>query len=325
MGIQVDTSIKIPVGISACLMGESVRFNGGHKRSRFCTDTLSEYFDFRAVCPEVAIGMTIPREPIRLVSETPDDSSVRAVGTDNPELDVTDDLTAYARTASDRMQDLCGFIFMQKSPSCGVFGVKRYLPNGHPEGKAQGLFAAEFARLNPLLPIEEAGRLNDVALRENFMVRVYAYRDWQNFRKEALTAAGLIDFHSRYKYLVMAHSLVEYKAMGRLLADLSGDVSEVADEYFCHLMKALEKPASRKMHTNTLMHLQGYLKNWLSSADKQELERLIHEYRKGIVPLVVPLTLLKHHLNHHEEVHDYARQQVYLNPHPYELGLRNQL
>ncbi len=322
---QAVSSDKIPVGISACLMGQTVRFNGGHKRSRFCTDTLTRYFDFRAVCPEVAIGMSVPREPIRLVSETPEDSVIRAVGTDSPELDVTHQLIDYAHTVSQQSDDLCGFIFMQKSPSCGLFGVKRYLPNGHPEGKAQGLFAAEFSRLNPLLPVEEAGRLNDAALLENFMVRVYAYRDWKNFVREGVTAKGLIDFHSRYKYLVMAHSLVEYKAIGRLLANLSNDADRIADEYIQHLMTALRKPASRKMHTNTLMHLQGYLKNWMSAADKRELENLIHEYRNGIIPLVVPLTLLKHHLNHHDGVHDYARQQVYLNPHPYELGLRNAL
>ena len=327
MGTQAaSTSSRIPVGISACLMGQTVRFNGGHKRSRFCTDVLSEYFEFRPVCPEVAIGMGTPREPIRLVSELPDDDApVRAVGTDNPDLDVTDELTLFARKSSDNMQDLCGFIFMQKSPSCGLFGVKRYLPNGHPEGKASGIFAAEFARLNPLLPMEEAGRLSDVHLRENFMVRVYAYRDFQLFRREGISRAGLISFHSRYKYLVMAHSQTGYKAMGRLLADMSGDIEQIADEYFTLLMTSLARPASRKMHTNTLMHLQGYLKNWLTGSDKSELTNLILEYRRGIIPLVVPLTLLKHHLNHHEEVHEYARQQVYLNPHPYELGLRNQL
>lgn len=316
---------KIPVGISACLTGQPVRFNGSHKRSRFCTDVLSDYFDFRPMCPEVAIGMGTPREPIRLVSDHPQDENVRAIGVDNAEMDVTDDLKAHAVKVSAHNSDLCGFIFMQKSPSCGVFAVKRYLKNGHPEGKAAGIFASEFARLNPLLPIEEAGRLNDAGLRENFMVRVFAYREWQLFRRETITPARLIDFHSRYKYLVMAHSVVMYKETGRLLSDLSGDLESIADEYFALLMRALAKPASRKMHTNTLMHLQGYLKNLISADDKAELERLIHEYRRGIIPLVVPLTLLKHHLSHHEEANAYARQQVYLNPHPYELGLRNSL
>jgi uncharacterized protein YbgA (DUF1722 family)/uncharacterized protein YbbK (DUF523 family) len=316
---------KIPVGISACMMGDSVRFNGGHKRSRFCTDILSEYFDFRSTCPEVAIGMGTPREPIRLVSEHPNDDNIRAVGVDTPELDVTDKLKDHAVTVSENSSELCGFIFMQKSPSCGVFGVKRYLPNGHPEGTVSGIFAKEFARRNPLLPIEEAGRLNDAALRENFLVRVFTYRDWQLFRQQEVTAARLIDFHSKYKYLVMAHSLVHYKELGRLLANLSHDVESIADTYFEKLMAALAKPASRRMHTNTLMHLQGYLKDLISADDKREMAQLILQYREGIVPLVVPLTLLKHHLNHFEDANAYARQQVYLNPHPYKLGLRNHL
>lgn len=319
------TDALIPVGISACLMGENVRFNGSHKRSRFCTDTLSRYFDFRPVCPEVAIGMGTPREPIRLVSHDSADHNPRALGVSNSDLDVTDDLERFADDCADRMQDLCGFILMQKSPSCGVFEVKRYLENGHPEGKTSGVFARQLRKRLPLLPIEEAGRLNDAALRENFMVRVYAYHDWTEFSSTAITAARLIEFHSRYKYLVMAHSPVAYSNMGRLLSDLSAGVDAIAETYIHMLMDALAKPATRKRHTNALMHLQGYLKKNLSSADKQELRTLINEYHDGIIPLVVPLTLLKHHLKRHEDQHAYAIQQVYLNPHPYELGLRNSL
>ena len=321
---SIESNIKI--GISACLMGQPVRFNGGHKRSRFCTDVLSKYFEFVGVCPEVGIGMSTPRQAIRLMSESADDSNIRAVGSDDASLDVTEQLIDYAEQKASEMSDLCGFIFMQKSPSCGVYGVKRYLANGHPEGTTSGIFAREFIARHPLLPVEEAGRLNDDALRENFMVRVYTYHEWTSFRQQGLTPAALIDFHSRYKYLVMAHSLVHYKSMGQLLANLTRDTLEhIADEYFEQLMTALAKPASRKMHTNTLMHLQGYLKNLVTAQDKQELTGIIEQYRTGIVPLIVPLTLLKHHLNHHEEANAYARQQVYLNPHPYELGLRNSL
>ena len=319
------TDTLIPVGISACLMGENVRFNGSHKRSRFCTDVLSRYFDFRPVCPEVAVGLGTPREPIRLVASDSADQNPRAVGVSNPDLDVTSDLEHYADKCADSMNDLCGFILMQKSPSCGLFEVKRYLENGHPEGKTSGVFARQLRKRMPLLPIEEAGRLNDAALRENFMVRVYAYRDWKAFSAQPITASRLIEFHSRYKYLVMAHSPEVYTNMGRLLSDLSAGVDTIADTYIHMLMDALSKPATRKRHTNALMHLQGYLKKNLSSADKQELRNLINEYHDGIIPLVVPLTLLKHHLNRLEEQHAYAIQQVYLNPHPYELGLRNSL
>lgn len=316
---------RIPVGISACLMGDAVRFNGSHKRSRFCTDTLSHYFAFESVCPETGIGMGTPREPIRLVGTLADDS-VRAVGTVSAETDVTDALHQYGEQKARELNHLCGYIFMQKSPSCGLFGVKRYLPNGYPEGNARGVYAAAFCAANPLLPVEEAGRLNDAVLRENFMTRVFAYSDWQQFSAGGFSARGLIDFHSRYKYLVMAHSLVHYKSMGRILANLrDSNLQTLAQHYFTQLMTALSKPASRKTHTNTLMHLQGYLKHLLPMGDKAELTDVIEQYRTGIVPLIVPLTLLRHHLNHHQQASVYARQQVYLNPHPYELGLRNAL
>ena len=320
---------RIRVGISSCLMGQPVRFNGSHKRSRFCTDVLSQYFEFVPICPEVAIGLGTPRQAIRLVSESANSTDIRAVGSSDATLDVTEPLTHYAAEQAQQLTDLCGYILMQKSPSCGIFGVKRYLDNGHPEGTTQGIYAREFQRHQPLLPMEEAGRLNDDALRENFMVRVFAYYDWRNFRADAgehLSPADLIGFHSRYKYLVMAHSLVHYKSIGRLLANFGTvETSEIADQYIEQLMAALARPATRKMHSNTLMHMQGYLKRVLSDNDKQELTELIHQYRQGIVPLVVPLVMLKHHLNHQPDVADYARQQVYLNPHPYELGLRNTL
>ena len=321
-----DPSAKIPVGISACLMGQPVRFNGGHKQSKFCKDTLSEYFDFQSVCPEVGIGMSTPRQAIRLVSANSQDETVRAVGSDDATLDVTDALQDYAQQQAAKLSDLCGFIFMQKSPSCGLFGVKRYLPNGYSEGSTQGIFAGIFAKQNPLIPVEEAGRLNDAALRENFMTRVFAYSEWKKFAQTECYAAGLIQFHSRYKYLVMAHNPEKYREIGRLLANLKGvNLKHVADQYIALLMDALRKPASRKLHSNTLMHLQGYLKRLINSQDKQELSQCIDHYRQGVVPLVVPMTLLKHHFSHHQDSLSYIQGQAYLDPHPYQLGLRNSI
>lgn len=322
----VNPTNKIPVGISACLMGQPVRFNGGHKQSKFCKDTLSEYFDFRSVCPEVGIGMSTPRQAIRLVSASANDTEVRAVGSDDSDLDVTDDLEAYARRQAEKLSDVCGFIFMQKSPSCGVYGVKRYLPNGYSQGSTQGIFARVFTEINPLIPVEEAGRLNDSALRENFMMRVFAFSEWKKFRQQPLTAGGLVSFHSRYKYLVMAHNAAAYKQLGKLVADLKAEpLATIAEQYISQLMAALRKPATRKLHSNTLMHLQGYLKSYITGADKRELSDCIDHYRRGIVPLVVPITLLKHHFNHHGDTLKYAREQAYFNPHPYELGLRNSI
>ena len=314
---------RIPVGISACLTGAPVRFNGSHRRSHFCTDTLSNYFAFVPLCPEVAIGLGTPREPIRLVSATTD-APLRALGTKDAQLDVTAALDAYGRSQAEEQTTLCGYIFMQKSPSCGLFSVKRYLANGYPQGTARGIYADAFCRANPLLPVEEAGRLQDAALRENFITRVFAFHDWQQFVAGGISRKGLIAFHSRYKYLVMAHSLEHYRSMGRILADLSdNNLNALTQDYVTRLMSALARPASRTMHTNTLMHLQGYLKHRLSPGDKAELTGVIHHYRQGSVPLIVPLTLLRHHLQRDEKVSAYARQQVYLNPHPYELGLHN--
>lgn len=309
------------------MLGEAVRFNGGHKRSRFCTDVLSDYFEFESICPEVAIGMGTPRQPIRLVSDSSrPDAPVSALGIDTPDLDVTEPLRQYGQQQAEQHKDFCGYIFMQKSPSCGLFDVKRYLSNGHPEGSSRGIYADAFCRQQPLLPVEEAGRLNDAGLRENFMVRVFAYHDWQQFIAQPLSAQRLIEFHARYKYLVMAHSTLHYKSLGQLLANFKDkSLEDISQGYFQQLMQALAKPATRKMHTNTLMHLQGYLKDKLNRSDSQELTDIIHQYRTGIVPLVVPLTLLKHHLKEADEVHQYAQEQVYLNPHPYELGLRNSL
>jgi uncharacterized protein YbgA (DUF1722 family)/uncharacterized protein YbbK (DUF523 family) len=319
-----SSSARIPVGISSCLLGEPVRFNGSHKRSRFCTDILSNYFDFVSLCPEVAIGLKTPRQPIRLVSRNASDTDVQVLGCDDPSINVTIPLKEYAQQKATELQQLCGYIFMQKSPSCGLFGVKRYLANGHPEGTTGGVYATELQRLLPLVPMEEAGRLNDDVLRENFMVRVFTLHDWRQFRQHPLTAHSLIGFHARYKYLVMSHSLSHYKSMGRLLANLkTGDLENIADQYILELMTALAKPANRKLHSNTLMHLQGYLKQHLNPGDREELTAIIHQYRQGIVPLIVPMTLLKHHLDHNADSSHYARQQVYLNPHPYELGLRN--
>lgn len=321
-----DPSHKIPVGISACLLGQPVRFNGGHKQSKFCKETLAQYFEFHSVCPEVGIGMSTPRQAIRLVSADSKDQSVKAVGSDDANLDVTDALTDYAHQQASKLSDLCGFIFMQKSPSCGLFGVKRYLPNGYSEGSTQGIFAGIFAKQNPLIPVEEAGRLNDAALRENFMTRVFAFSEWKKFNQANITAAGLIQFHSRYKYLVMAHNPEKYREIGRLLANLKGvDLQDIAHQYISLLMTALAKPASRKLHSNTLSHLQGYLKRLITSQDKQELSECIDHYRQGVVPLVVPMTLLKHHFNHHHKSLGYVQGQAYLDPHPYQLGLRNSI
>lgn len=313
-------SRSIPVGISACLLGHKVRYDGGHKRSKYCLNVLSDCFEFVPLCPEVSIGLSTPREPIRLVGDA---ESPRVLGTKDPSLDVTDKLHAYADEVTERHTELCGYIFMKGSPSCGMERVKVYHENGLPNEAGRGAYADQLMKNNPALPVEEEGRLNDPVLRENFITRVFVYYSWQ---KEVMSAPSLhevLQFHSRHKYQLMAHSYEGYKQLGRYLAEEAPKqkLSEVLSKYILQLMTHLTKRANRKSHTNTLMHIMGYLKRNIDSDTKQDLLESIEQYRTEKVHLVVPLALLKHYLKRHGS--DYIKTQAYLDPYPHELGLRN--
>ena len=257
-------SAKPKIAISACLMGVEVRYNGGHKESRLCSRVLSDYFDFVPLCPEVAIGMGTPREPIRLVG---DPEQPRAVGTVDASLDVTLPLAEYGERMAAQVDDICGYIFMQNSPSCGLERVKVYQANGIPHRNGgRGIYAQAFCAQHPNLPVEEAGRLNDPVLRENFLTRVYVYRDWQALLKQGLTRRALTDFHSRCKYLLMAHHPEQYKALGNLLGSMGkGDATLIGPRYFSQLMEALSRCATRGTHSNVLQHISGYFKRAISS------------------------------------------------------------
>jgi uncharacterized protein YbgA (DUF1722 family)/uncharacterized protein YbbK (DUF523 family) len=317
---SAPTATRPKIAVSACLMGAEVRYNGGHKQSHLCSRTLTDYFDFIPVCPEVAIGLGIPREPIRL---TGDPRQPRAVGTVHHDIDVTQPLADYGQKMATELNDICGYIFIQKSPSCGLERVKVYQDNGMPiDGGGRGIYAQAFCALHPDLPVEEDGRLNDPVLRENFLTRVFAYAAWQQLLQEGLSRRGLTGFHSRYKYLLMAHNPVQYKTLGNLLGSMGkSDPNQLGPRYFSELMAALKKCATRRTHTNVLQHLSGYFKQAISAEDKQEMQHVIGQYLHGIVPLVVPLTLLKHHLRQHPD--PYVAQQVYLQPHLENLSLRN--
>ena len=309
---------KIKVGISACLLGQEVRFDGGHKRSSFCERDLGAHFDYHPVCPEMAIGLGAPRAAIRLVKHH---GEVRAEAS-NGSFDVTERLIAFSEQKARQLDFLSGYILCAKSPSCGMERVRIYGANN--EGSAKegiGLFAKALMAANPLLPVEEDGRLCDPILRENFVLRVFAYHDWQQLCARGITAAALIRFHSRYKYLVLSHASTHYHTLGKLLGNLGkANLQEVADSYIRGLMAALTLRANRRSHTNVLMHLQGYFKRVLTPAQKQELADTIDKYRTGIFPLLVPLTLIRHHLR--EYPNTYLADQVYLNPHPDTLKLR---
>lgn len=309
------------VAISACLMGEEVRYNGGHKRHRWVTDVLSEFVDLRPLCPEFEIGMGVPREPIRLVNH---DGAVHAETQDGR----NDYTAALAELADDYRAEAAqwdGIILMQGSPSCGLFRVKLYNEQGFPADSTSGIFAGRLREQAPLLPMEEAGRLNDSHLRENFLTRVFLQQRWRQ-ADPGQSAAALIEFHSRCKYLIMAHSYPTYQALGKLLSDLSGkNIRQVASDYQQRVTEALAQPASRGQVANVLQHLQGYIRDGLSSDHRQSLRLVIDRYHAGEVPMIVPLTLLQHHIDTAWDEDSYVRRQFFLTPYPEALGLRNQI
>jgi uncharacterized protein YbgA (DUF1722 family)/uncharacterized protein YbbK (DUF523 family) len=309
---------KIPIGISGCLLGQNVRYDGGHQRDSYITGTLSEYFDFQTFCPEVEIGLGTPRPAIHLIKI---DNAVRCVGIKDPEMDVTDRLRSHAENQKDLHADLCGYILKKGSPSCGMERVKVYVGSqAHKDGA--GIYAQEMMRLNPLLPVEEEGRLGDAGLRENFIQRVYVLYRWKTMLAEGLTQNSLTKFHARHKLIIMSHE--DYRDLGQLLAGVTkANLAQVAEQYILQLMTALKKVASRKNHVNVLQHIQGYLKKDLSADDKAELCEIIEQYRNGYIPLIVPLTLLKHHFRKSPD--PYIEESYYMSPYPQELQLINQL
>lgn len=309
------------VAVSACLLGEEVRYNGGHKRQRWITDVLGDYVDFRPLCPEFETGMGVPREPIRLVSRA---GSVRAE-TQNGQQDFTAPLAALADDYVAETAQWDGVILMQGSPSCGLFRVKLYNEKGFPAESTSGVFAGRLRQQAPLLPMEEAGRLNDSHLRENFLTRVYLQQRWR-LSDPGQSAAALIDFHSRSKYLIMAHSYNAYRELGQMLSDLADkDIRAVALDYQYRVAEALSEPAPRGQVANVLQHIQGYLKDHLSTERRRSLREVIDKYQDGLVPMIVPLTLLQHHIQTVWDEDAYIRNQFFLDPYPEALGLRNQI
>jgi uncharacterized protein YbgA (DUF1722 family)/uncharacterized protein YbbK (DUF523 family) len=320
-GVGTNLSEKIPVGISACLLGQEVRFDGGHKRDAYINGTLSEYFEFLPVCPEAAVGLGIPREPIRLVQK---DGGVRAVGVRTANLDPTDDLAAFARRTLPELSGISGYILKNNSPSCGMERVKVYGEKGMPQRVGVGIFARELLEGLPLLPVEEEGRLGDPVLRENFIERVFVYHRWQRMVADGLTAEKLIAFHSDHKYLILAHDQAVYRELGPIVAEAGKvDLEQLAADYVSKLMRGLKRPANPRQHVNVLHHLLGYLKDRIDALDREEMVETIEQYRQGMVPLIVPITLIRHHFRRHPD--PYVLRQYYLSPHPKELMLRNRI
>jgi uncharacterized protein YbgA (DUF1722 family)/uncharacterized protein YbbK (DUF523 family) len=305
--------------VSACLLGQAVRYDGGHKRDGFVADVLAEHFELVAVCPEVAIGLGVPRAPIRLIQTA---AGVRVRGVRDPELDVTGALDGEAARVHRELLDLCGYVLKKNSPSCGMERVKAYTETGMPHGRASGAFAAGLMARAPLLPVEEEGRLNDAVLRENFVERVFAYARWQALTAGEVGGAALVDFHSRHKYQLLAHNQAAYRRLGRLVAGAGRRPGrDLIDDYGREFMAALARPASVGNHVNVLQHLAGYVKDALDAGDKAELQAAIDDYHHRRAPRLVPLTLLRHHLRRTPQ--PWAAAQTYLNPDPREQLLRN--
>ncbi len=308
---------KIPVGISRCAVGDPVRYNGSHKHSKVCTELLGHCFDLRAYCPEVAIGMGVPRPPIHLIVS----DRLRAVGREDSAIEVTEALEAYADQIVPEVENLRGFILMQRSPSCGV----RTTPHYKADGKGilahdSGLFAARLRHHFPHLPLEEVGRLNASGLRENFLTRVFAYDAWHRYVAPDLRPARVIEFYTAYKYLLLAHSQPLTRALGQFIANVRVlGPKQFACEVRGKMMEILAHQASREDRTNALMHSQGHLKGYLNRAERAELAQLIEAYRQGHKPLSAVLTMLRHYLP--RSPHHFIHSQVLLAAEPAELGL----
>jgi len=285
----------------------------------YITDHLARHFDFRAICPEMAIGMGAPRPPLRLVG---DGAEVRALGMRDATLDMTAPLAEFGAQIAATAQDLSGYLFKARSPSCGMERVKVYGENGHLRRSGRGIYADALMRALPLLPAEEEGRLQDPALRENFIERVHAYHRWRTLRAAGATAAALVQFHTRHKLILMAHGSERLRVLGRLIARLGTEpLVDSLDRYGSGFMQTLSYRATRKRHANVLYHAMGYLKKQLTPGDKAELVDTIEAYRTEQVPRIVPITLMRHHLRHHP--HPYLVQQLYWHWAPPALGLWN--
>lgn len=311
---------KIKLGISSCLLGEKVRYDGGHKLDHFLRDTLGRYVDWAPVCPEVEYGLPVPREAMHLVRT---ERGPRLV-TSRTGIDHTDGMRRWAGQRLDELEkeDLCGFIFKSRSPSSGMRGVKVYSSSGIPAHTGVGIFAGAFMERFPLVPVEDDGRLQNPALRENFIERVFVFQRWKETARRGKSLKDLIAFHTDHKLLILSHSPKHYTALGRLVAEAKKVKKEqLYARYQEVLMEGLRLPATTKKNTNVLQHISGYFKQQLSAEEKQELLELIGTYHRGLVPLIVPVVLINHYVKKYDE--QYLLRQVYLKPHPAELMLRN--
>jgi len=310
----------IRLGVSQCLLGDLVRYDGGHARSRFVSDELAPWVEFVPVCPEVGIGMGTPRPAIRIV-ETDSDLQLIAPSTGE---NFTSAMLSFSRSTIAKLQteQLDGFVLKKSSPTCGTDRLKVYREDVAVRKDGVGFFAAELMRLWPNLPIEDEGRLNDGPLRENFIGRIFARSRWHGLIDSGLNRGSLVEFHTAHKLLLLSHSEPGYRRLGRIVASLGMDEdSTIFEEYESVFNETLQTKPTPKAHVNVMQHALGHLKSLLSSEEKQEILRSIEDFKKGHLPLLVPINLIAFCVRVHQV--EYLMGQIYFAPHPKELMLRN--
>lgn len=317
---MTENSYRPRVGISTCLLGERVRWDGGHRHDRYLTGTLGRFVEYVPVCPEVECGYPVPREPFHLEGDPEEPRLI----TSRTGQDHTGRMEEWARNRVRELEkeDLCGFIFKSGSPSSGMERVKVRNEKGMPEKKGRGIFARIFMEHFPNIPTEEDGRLHDMPIRENFVERIFTLKRWREMVKEKGDLGGIVEFHTRHKMLILSHQPRIYRDMGRLVAEgkkLPGKA--LFQSYQDLLMEALRYKTTPSKNTNVLQHAMGYFKKDLSADEKRELLEVIEEYRLSYIPLIVPVTLINHYVRKYGKA--YLENQVYLYPHPLELQLRN--
>ena len=317
--IRPADSAPIRIGVSSCVIGEEVRWNGGHSRQRYLTDMLGPFVEYVPVCPEVEIGMGVPRPTVRLVAEG---DGLRMIDPKN-DIDWTSSMRRLSRTRSSELADagLHGFVLKKDSPTCGVFRVRIYTDSGV-ERNGQGLFATALIQRMPHLPIEEEGRLNDARIRENFVVRIFAYRRLKDLFRPRWTVGDVVAFHTREKLLLRAHDERGYRELGKLVAGAkSVPRAAFADDYADRFMEIVKRPATVAKHVNVLQHMLAFLRWQDDDIGRAEMHTAIADYRASHIPLVVPVTLIQHLARRHEQ--QILLDSSYLSPHPKELMLRN--
>jgi uncharacterized protein YbgA (DUF1722 family)/uncharacterized protein YbbK (DUF523 family) len=317
-----DDSEPIRLGVSSCLLGRKVRFDGGHKRDRYLTDVLGDWVEWVSVCPEVEIGLGTPRPTIRLEGSIEDPRLVEPTGG----TDLTLRMLEYSerRVSELKAENLDGYVLKRASPSCGMERVRVWNESGMPDKRGVGIFAGVLLDRWPNLPVEEEGRLNDPVLRENFVERIFCCHRWRSLNRLGLTRARLIAFHTAHKMLLRAHNEAGYRRLGKLVASFGQrPESEIFADYEDEFFSILKRRAAAKRHVNIMHHAVGYLRKNIDAADRRELLGLIEDYRLGLIPLIVPVTMLRHHVQRHHI--QYLLGQIYLEPHPKELMLRNRV